>query len=88
MKQVKKHNVWGGCSLYTKYNCAIYFPTVVRIKTIPRREGRETNPRIRNCPGAGRPNGTESFSTARRDGQLSTKLDTGILGQKQGTVMF
>lgn len=42
---------------------------------------------MRNCPGAGRPNGTESFSSARREGQLSTKLDTGILGQKQGTVM-
>lgn len=40
---------------------------------------RKTNPSIRNCPGAGRPSCTESFSSASRDGQLSTKLETGTL---------
>lgn len=47
---------------------------------------------MRNCPGAGRPNCIESFSSASRDGQLSTKLETGILGQKEvgwlGVVMI
>ncbi|TNN57727.1 hypothetical protein EYF80_032095 [Liparis tanakae] len=42
---------------------------------------------MRNCPGAGRPNDTESFSSASREGQLSTKLDTGILAHKRGMTM-
>lgn len=51
-------------------------------KSVTMEAGGETNPRMRNCPGAGSPKGTESLSRASREGQLSTKLDTGILGMK------
>lgn len=38
-----------------------------------------THPSIRNCPGAGRPSGMESFRSSSKEAQLSTKLETGIL---------
>lgn len=71
-----------------KHNCVSYFPVGVELKRQLRGERRETDPSIRNCPGEGRPKGSESFSRASRDGQLSTKLDTGILVKKpQGIIL-
>jgi hypothetical protein len=42
-----------------------------------------TYPSIRNCPGAGRLSCMESFRSISSDAQLSTKLGTGILKDKQ-----
>lgn len=42
-------------------------------------------PSIRNCPGAGRLSCIESFKSINNDAQLSTKLGTGILQDKDNT---
>lgn len=45
-------------------------------------------PSMRNCPGAGKLSCTESFSNAKSDGQLSTRLDTGILQEIKLTCVY